>query len=194
MTVAAGDQMRSDPNALLEGAGYGQVGDSSIQLASVDDAMQDGARAFELFWLRPKKYEGREALVRLRLNGKLGGWKLKDELVRSLGLEVGDAVDVEVTVLDGPGIIDDDGDTDLFAGGEAADWLLKTILEAGTAIGCVIDCKVRFMYREAPVGYDNRQVKKASLLLVEGIGFVRIEQESHMATGMRSVLESLKAL
>lgn len=137
-----------------------------------EDELKNGARDFELFWLRPLRMAGHEAVLRLCLNGKIGGWKLKDELIESIGLTVGDCVSVEVSVLDGPGIIDDDGDTDLFAGGSAADWLIDTALEAGSVAGCIIDCKVRFVYEQAPVGGNGKLVNKASLVLVEGYKLV----------------------
>lgn len=154
----------------VEKVGAGQ--DRSVEGVS-EQELAAGAREFELFWLRPSRYAGREANVRLMVNGKLGGWKLKDELVNSLGLKVGDTVNAEVTVLLGPGIISDSDDVDLFADGEAATWLLDTILKAGSAEGCVVDVRVRFTYETAPVGGpEGRSVGKASLVLLEGIRFV----------------------
>lgn len=142
---------------------------------------------FEKFWLQPKKYCNKEAAVRLRLNKKLGGWRLKDELVRGLGLDVGDCINTEVSVLLGPGIIDDNGDTDLFADGEAADWLIETVLrnnkKPAIVEGCVIDCIVKFVYGEVPVGIDDKSVSKISLVLVKGIGIHGYEEAS--PTGMR---------
>ena len=144
------------------------------------DNLRQGAILFEKFWLRPQKLAGKLVPVRVRINRKLGGWKVKDELVRSLGLTVGDTVSTEVTVQLGVGLIDDEGDTDLFADGEAADWLIDVIQSAGSVEGCIIDCYVRFVYSRAPVGGNNKMVNKASLVLTNGIGFVEIDRNYAM--------------
>lgn len=44
--------------------------------------------------LLPDRYKDRETKVRLMLRNKFCGWTLKDELVISLGLTVGDAISV----------------------------------------------------------------------------------------------------
>lgn len=89
-----------------------------------DEMLRKGAEKFKLFWLRPSKFIGEIVPLRLRINKKYGGWKVKDELIRAFGLEVGDTISTEVTIELKKGIIDDDDDTDLFASGEGADWLL----------------------------------------------------------------------
>lgn len=135
-----------------------------------EEELADGARRFELFWLRPSRYAEQEATLRIRLNGKFSGWKLKDELVESLGLTVGDTVNVEVSVLLGPEIIADPDDVDLFADGDAATWLLDSVVDSGSPNGYVMDVRARFVYREAPVGGPTgRSVGKASLVLLEGV-------------------------
>lgn len=138
-----------------------------------EEELAEGARRFELFWLRPSRCAGQEAVLRIRINSKFSGWRLKDELVESLGLTVGDTVNAEVSVLFGPDIIADSDDIDLFADGDAATWLLESIIESGSPEGCVLDVRVRFVYKEAPVGGPTgRSVGKASLVLIEGIRFV----------------------
>lgn len=141
---------------------------------------KEGAEMFEKFWLQPKRYRNKEVSVRLRLNKKLGGWKLKDDLVQELGLSVGDCINTEVSVLLGPGIIDDNGDTDLFADGQAAEWLIDTVLHnkehPAIVEGCVIDCVVRLVYGEAPVGRNNKNINKISLILVRGIRYHGYEE------------------
>ena len=135
-----------------------------------EDDLKKGGKAFEVFWLRPKKMANEEAVVRIKINKRWGGWKLKDELVRSLGLEVGDTISTEVSVLDGPGLIDDANDTDLFASGTGADWLLDNNI----GFGSVIDAKVKFLYAKAPVGgIEGREVWKISLVFVEGYRIIK---------------------
>ena len=80
-----------------------------------EEDLKDGGELFALFWLRPGKYAGQKVVIRLRINKKWGGWKLKDELIESTGLKVGDTISTEITPYFTSDIIDDDNDTDLFA-------------------------------------------------------------------------------
>ena len=135
-----------------------------------DKELENGAKQFEMFWLRPKKMANKESVLRMKLNTKWGGWRLKDELVTSLGLEVGDTINSEVSVLNAPGLIDETGKTDLFASGKGADWLLENNIGQGS----IIDAKVRFVYAKAPVGgRDGKEVWKLSLVFVEGYNIVK---------------------
>lgn len=145
--------------------------DTSINQKSVNNLdVERGAKEFEMFWLRPKKMALHETVLRLQINKRWGGWKLKDELVNSLGLEIGDTINTEVSVLNAPGLIADEDDTDLFASGEGADWLLDNNI----GLGSIIDAKVRFLYTKAPVGgIDGKDVWKVSLVFLEGYSIVR---------------------
>ena len=140
-----------------------------------EDELREGAIKFEKFWLRPQRLAGEIVPLRLRINRKFGGWKVKDELIRAIGQSVGDSITTEVTVQLGNKLIDDDGDTDLFADGEAADWLLDQIINAGVVEGSVIDCYVRFIYCRAPVGANNKMINKVCLSLIKGIKYVEID-------------------
>ena len=135
-----------------------------------NEELGKAAKEFEIFWLRPKKMHLHETVLRMKINKRWGGWKLKDELVESLGLEIGDTINTEVSILEAPGLIDDTDDTDLFASGDGADWLLENDIGRGS----IIDAKVRFVYAQAPVGgRDGRFIWKISLVLVEGYNVVR---------------------
>ena len=135
-----------------------------------EDILRAGGKSFEFFWLRPKKMASKEAVVRMKINKKWGGWKLKDGLVQSLGLVVGDTINTEVSILFAPDLIDDASDTDLFASGKGADWLLDN----DVGYGSIIDAKVRFVYSKAPVGgLEGKEVWKISLVFVEGYGIVK---------------------
>lgn len=135
-----------------------------------EEDLEKGGKDFEVFWLRPKKMAGKEAMVRMEINKRWGGWKLKDGLVKSLGLEVGDTINTEVSILNGPGLIEDADDTDLFASGSGADWLLDN----NVGLGSVIDAKVKFVYAKAPVGgLEGRPVWKLSLVFIEGYRIVK---------------------
>ena len=160
------------------------------------DTLKKGARDFEIFWLRPKKMANIEAILRMKINTRWGGWKLKDGLVQSLGLVVGDTINAEVSVLNAPGLISETDDTDLFAGGVGADWLLDN----DVGMGSVIDAKVRFVYAEAPVGgLEGKTIWKLSLVFVEGYNVVEkrttaAKSEQHSHTNTLSSLSAIKQL
>lgn len=142
-----------------------------IQIKDIDvSVLEKGAKDFEIFWLRPKKMHNKEAIIRMKINKKWGGWKLKDELVQSLGLTIGDTINTEVSVLNAPGLIRSSDDTDLFADGTGADWLLDN----NVGLGAIIDAKVRFTYTKAPVGgIESREVWKVSLVFLEGYSVIQ---------------------
>lgn len=143
--------------------------DTTVNNYSINDGdLETGAKEFEIFWLRPKKMSGKEAVLRMRITQKWGGWRLKDELIMSMGLEVGDTINAEVSILNGPGLIKDEENVDLFASGESADWLL----ENDVGLGSVIDAKVKFAYVKAPVGQNGKEVWTASLIFLEGYNVI----------------------
>ena len=137
-----------------------------------EEMLREGAHRFEQFWLRPSKFVGETVPLRIRINKKWGGWKVKDELISALGLDVGDTISTEVTAQLTKDIIDDDDDTDLFATGDGADWLL----ENAPIPGSIIDCYVRFSYCKAPVGVNNKVINKVSLVFVKGIRHVDFDR------------------
>lgn len=131
--------------------------------------LEQGGKDFEVFWLRPKKMANKEAILRMRINKGWSGWKLKDGLIRSVGLDVGDTINTEISVLNGIGLIENADDTDLFASGVGADWLLDNNVGSGS----VIDAKVKFVYSKAPIGgREGRDIWKLSLVFVEGYAVV----------------------
>ena len=141
-----------------------------------EEELKIGAFEFQRFWLRPLSRAGQIIPVRLRINKRFSGWKLKDELIQSLGLKVGDSINTEVTVLFTGDLIGYSDDMDLFADGEAADWLLDTVIKNNSPIGCVIDCFVELSYCEAPVGKNGKMINKASLILEKGIRCVEYDK------------------
>lgn len=146
-----------------------------------EEMLRNGSERFQHFWLRPISLAGEVVPLRLRINTKWNGWKVKDELIRSLGLEVGDTISTEITPMLSEEIIDHGDDTDLFASGEAADWLLQKAAKPGS----VIDCFVRFSYAKAPVGANDKVVNKVSLIMVRGIKYVSFDR-THESGGSPS--------
>lgn len=154
--------------------------------------LHNGGELFEMFWLRPKLYKDQTTVIRLRINKKWGGWKLKDELVDMLGLEVGNTISTEVTPFFITGKIDDVDDMDLFASDAGADWLLENDVKIGT----IIDCRVRFSYCKAPVGANGKDINKASLIFEEGLNVVGIDDNYIQSgkNGIASIDELLRYL
>lgn len=173
-----GKRITHDVPAELEKLSFIDVlPNSEVSVGEItEEILHEGANKFERFWLRPQRMAGQIIPIRLRINKKFGGWKVKDELIRAVGLTVGDCITTEVSVQLGNNIIDDDGDTDLFADGEGADWILDQVSAAGVVEGCILDCFVRLIYCRAPVGVNNKMVNKASLAFVKGIKFVGIDR------------------
>lgn len=157
-----------------------------------EETLKQGAKDFETFWLRPKKMASKEAIIQMRINKKWGGWKLKDELVEALGLEVGDTINTEVTVLNGPGLIGNADDVDLFASGKGADWLLEKCISKGA----IINAKVKFLYSSVPIGRDDRVIWKVSLLFEEGYNIIKesSQEDDINETTDSKTMELLKSL
>ncbi|MDN0069410.1 MULTISPECIES: hypothetical protein [Collinsella] len=181
-------------NDALEMESENTASDDRSELS--EEELRKGAEKFEFFWLRPLRYKGEEATIRFCIRGEFSGWKLKDELVESLGLTVGDTVNVEGSVEFGPGLIGDDDRVDIFAEGDAATWLLQTAVDAGGSDGCTFDAVVRFSYVEAPVGgIEGKMVAKASLILERGIRRVNSEgrrpKTKNRITLMSDIISSL---
>ena len=165
----------------------------SPQITGDKTDYEAGAKEFEFFWLRPKKMAGHEAVLRMKINKKWSGWKLKDELIDSIGLTIGDTINTEVTVLNAPGLIRSADDTDLFADGINADWLLENDI----GVGSIIEGKVRFMYSKAPVGgLESKEVWKISLVLLEGYKVLQGRENSRVASNndQSSILKELMKL
>lgn len=164
--------------------------DSTFNTDVTEDILRDGANLFERFWLQPQRLAEKIIPVRLRINKKFGGWKVKAELIRAIGLTVGDCISTEVSVQLGNNIIDDHGDTDLFADGEGADWILDQVTSAGIVEGCIIDCYVRLIYCKAPIGQNEKLVNTVSLVFVSGIRYVGIDNNYVLAPNSITARES----
>lgn len=136
-----------------------------------EEMLRAGAARFERFWLRPKGLAGEIVPMRLRIRKKYSGWSTMDEMIRAIGLEVGDTISTEITIALGltGGILDEKDDIPLFASGDDADWLLKNAAKPG----CLIDCYVRLACCRAPRETDGKPVNAVSLIFVRGIRSVQ---------------------
>lgn len=139
----------------------------------LEEEYKKGAKDFEIFWLRPKKKRNNTVVLRFQVNKPWTGWRLKDELVKSINLTPGDTISTEITVIGGPGMIGDVDDADLFADGDAADWLLENEIREGS----ITEGKVKLCYEKAPVGVNSKEVWKASLVFLEGLQVIQHKTE-----------------
>ena len=135
------------------------------------EELEKGGHIIELFCLRPKKFENQSVMVRLKFNNKWSGWRLKEEIVNSLGLISGETISTTVSPKYTEGLSDDVDSITLFACGEGADWLLENKVSAGT----IIDCMVKCSYVKIPVGHNDKMILSASLIFEKG--FVVVENE-----------------
>lgn len=166
----SGVERANGPEVILDDA-FADIRPEDI----TDNQLRDGARKFEMFWLQPSKHDQERVIIRFQINSKFSGWKLKDELVYSLGLKVGDTINAEVNVAYGPQLIDDADDVDLFAEGDAASWLINKAIDAGGPENCLIDGVVKFNYERAPIGgIGGKPIWKASLILIRGIACQKV--------------------
>lgn len=89
------------------------------------------------FLLRPSRYQGIELELAMKVVSELSGSTLKDDIVRSMGLELGNTLSVDVNVLKADGSVLSNRKISVYADKENADWL-----EAVTP-GNIIRAKVK---------------------------------------------------
>lgn len=149
--------------------------DTSV--SATDDEYIIGARAYRNFVRRPERYKDTLMTLRIRMDGKYGGWMLKDELFEAFDMPRGDALYLNDLWVLGLENIDVDAvawQIDGFACGEAADWIDRNDVTQGTVF------EGRFMtnYKKVPKiagrGANNEPVDAtiAILVLVEGIRII----------------------
>jgi len=148
--------------------------------------LQKNANLFEQFWLRPEKFKNRSIKLRLRINRKWDGWKLRDDLIEALGLKVGETISTDVTVYYISDFINDDNNTKLYVCGDCVDWLLTNRISEGS----VIDCIVRFSYEKMPIDLNKNSIFILSLILEEIIESVG-NDEAYLSQPDDSDIESL---
>lgn len=98
------------------------------------NAYIEGAKLFRKFVKRPAKYKNQEAILRVRFDGKYGGWRLRDDIYKAFGFRPGYALYLNslYTLGVNPDVDDDVWMVDGFADEEAADWLDDNEVTQGT--------------------------------------------------------------
>lgn len=145
---------------------------TETQVANNQEEYVIGAKLFRRFILLPERYKGKEAVLRIRMDGGFSGWRLRDEMYEAFHIKNGDAVlgnDATVFGVDLGDIGEKARTIDFFAEGKNADWLLDNEITNGI----IFEGKFQFLY-ENVVGATSRNfeevdAKIAVLLLREGL-------------------------
>lgn len=148
-----------------------------------------GAKLFRRFALLPQRYSGREVVLRIRMDGQFGTWKMRDEFFTAFGFDPGDTLfGNDATVI---GINMDDLDErartiDFFAGSENADWILDNEITTGT----IFEGKFKFAYEQVEGvvsrSYGDTAASIAALILIEGKTVIGKEAGYRKAKAIRS--------
>lgn len=148
-----------------------------------------GAKLFRRFALLPQRYSGREVVLRIRMDGQFGTWKMRDEFFTAFGFDPGDTLfGNDATVI---GINMDDLDErartiDFFAGSENADWILDNEITTGT----IFEGKFKFAYEQVEDAvsrsYGDTAASIAALILIEGKTVIGKEAGFRKAKSIRS--------
>lgn len=148
-----------------------------------------GAKLFRRFALLPQRYSGREVILRIRMDGQFGTWKMRDEFFTAFGFDPGDTLfGNDATVI---GINMDDLDErartiDFFAGSENADWILDNEITTGT----IFEGKFKFAYEQVEDAvsrsYGDTAASIAALILIEGKTVIGKEAGFRKAKSIRS--------
>ena len=148
-----------------------------------------GAKLFRRFALLPQRYSGREVVLRIRMDGQFGTWKMRDEFFTAFGFDPGDTLfGNDATVI---GINMDDLDErartiDFFAGSENADWILDNEITTGT----IFEGKFKFAYEQVEGvvsrSYGDTAESIAALILIEGKTVIGKEAGYRKAKSIRS--------
>lgn len=148
-----------------------------------------GAKLFRRFAFLPQRYSGREVVLRIRMDGQFGTWKMRDEFFTAFGFDPGDTLfGNDATVI---GINMDDLDErartiDFFAGSENADWILDNEITTGT----IFEGKFKFAYEQVEGvvsrSYGDTAASIAALILIEGKTVIGKEAGYRKAKSIRS--------
>lgn len=151
-----------------------------------------GAELYKRFVLLPKRYNGVETVLRIRMDGLFGTWKIRDEFFEAFGFDPGDAIfgnDATVIGIDMDDVDDSVRTMDFFAAGTSADWILNNKITTGV----IFEGRFRFDYK--PVEGIARRKNEgstaayvAALILLEGKTVIGKEAQKRTP---RSIKQSL---
>lgn len=174
-------------------------GISKSAFVTIDEYI-NGAKMYRNFVRRPERYKNNLMTLRVRMDGKYGGWMLKDELFEAFDMPKGDALylnDLWVLGLDNIDVDIEVWQIDCFAIGQAADWLDNN----GVTQGTIFEGQFMANYKKVPQiagrGENNEPVDAmiAKLILVEGIRVIernvstRIQNEGGLDLLVNQILK-----
>lgn len=156
-----------------------------------EKVLRKNAKEFEFLYLLPKESNNKKLDIRMEINSQWNGWTLRAEVIESVGLNVGDTILAKAKPFFSNGLIDDDDEIPLFAGGDVARWIIENNVTKGT----IIDCRVKFSYTKARLNKEGDEFYKLSLILEEGYKVVSTPSEDYAndhASTSRINIEDLK--
>lgn len=171
-------------SVLAEIKRQGTYRDDEGSNASHDDEFVSGAKLFRKFVRRPERFKNTEVMLRVRMDGNYGGWRLKNQLFEVFGMRSGDALylkDFWVLGLQNIDVDTDEWEIDCFAQGDAADWLDDNDVTKGT----VFEGVFRMMYEEVPKITPSGDAKVVRLILIKGNRVI----EHSVVTGIKNSSE-----
>lgn len=143
--------------------------DSSKALLEQDEDYENTIRKF---LLRPARYQGIELELSMKTLSELSGSSLKDDIVKALGLELGNTLSVDVNILGKDGEILTDRRISVYADKENADWL-ENILP-----GNIIKAKMKTAFcaiKELSSWDEGRTLRNTSylgLIITKGLDII----------------------
>ncbi|MBQ8174890.1 MAG: DUF4062 domain-containing protein [Clostridia bacterium] len=148
----------------------------------------EGAKLFRRFALLPKRYNGTETILRVRMEGQFGSWQMKDELFTAFGFDPGDTLygnDATIIGIEMQDIGIEGKTIDFLAGGKNADWILDNEITTGT----IFEGKFRFAYESVEDiikrNSGNGDANFALLILMEGKTVIGKEARARKAKTIR---------
>jgi len=159
-----GNKISNDLPSVLSKLGQVRIEDVSVK-GSVDLVSE-----IEHFWQRPKKYNGYECILTMKIIEK-EETMLRTPLATALGLEVGNSLEVSVLVVDAqnPDVTLWKTPISLCAEAEGADWLEQL------PVNTLVEAKIRFAFATIPdiTPHDNGKLMqtltyKKFILIIDG--------------------------
>lgn len=142
---------------------------AEVLVSADEEEFVAGAKLFKRFILLPERYKGKEAILRIKMDGGFSGWRLRDAMFDAFHVKNGDSIlgnDATIIGIDFSDIDEKARIIDFFAEGKNADWLLDN----GITNGMIFEGRFRFLYETVESrSLEDPDIKIAMLLLLEGI-------------------------
>ncbi|MCR5307121.1 MAG: hypothetical protein K6E36_11525, partial [Oscillospiraceae bacterium] len=141
------------------------------RLSLKEQSFEEGAHLFAKFLKRPLAFAGQEVVLRVRMDGEYGTWRLKEELLDAFGFKPGYCTFMNDLYVLGitPFVKDSSWVIDGIAEGLAADWLDDEFVGQGTIFEGRFRLKVA---TDVKLGRPHG-ILIAALELLEGVRVIR---------------------